>query len=161
MPALVWLYLTALFGIGEEPLETLSEVLKSLEVGFRRQNQLDDANGAYYHMQLVELREAREDLGFRQRLPLEAQWVFWGYGELDPGVHRVVRPDLLDHRGPPEAMHSGDHRRFHLQIGKRGLGWIVALEWALRFYLTNRVGRGHVWATPPAELRRGYRRSAC
>jgi hypothetical protein len=63
---------------GGEPLEPLSEVLKSLEANFRRQNQLGDANDAYYHLKRAELQEAREDLSFWQRLPLEAEWLLLG-----------------------------------------------------------------------------------
>jgi hypothetical protein len=49
-----------------------------LEANFRRQNEFDDANEAYYQMKRAELREAREGLYFWQRLPLEAQWMFLG-----------------------------------------------------------------------------------
>jgi hypothetical protein len=63
---------------GREPLEPLSEVLKSLEANFRRQNELEDANEAYYQMKRAELQETRERPSFRQQLLREIEWLFFG-----------------------------------------------------------------------------------
>jgi hypothetical protein len=66
----------------KQGLEPLSEVLKSLEANFRSQNQLVDANAAYYAMKRAELQEAREHhedwRSVGRWLGLEALWVFWG-----------------------------------------------------------------------------------
>lgn len=56
----------------EEKPEPLSEVLKGIEANFRKQNQLDDANKAYYYRKETELKET-EDRGFYWGL----EW-FWG-----------------------------------------------------------------------------------
>ena len=61
-----------------ERLEPLSQVLKGLEANFRKQNQLSDANEAYYHMKVAELKEARKEEKPWRRITKEAAWIFWG-----------------------------------------------------------------------------------
>jgi uncharacterized protein YjbI with pentapeptide repeats len=102
---------------GGEPLQPLSEVFKSLETNFRRQNELEDANEAYYQMRRAELKEARERQSFWERGPLEAKWLLLGipcgYGtafgtvvSLTLGVNVFftliywARGDLQRHRNP-------------------------------------------------------------
>jgi hypothetical protein len=59
-------------------LQPLSEVFKSLEATFRSQNQLEDANAAYYAMKIAELQEARRTRSVWQRVGVEAEWLLWG-----------------------------------------------------------------------------------
>ena len=61
-----------------QAFEPLSEVFKSLEATFRSQNQLEDANAAYYAMKIAELQEARRTPQVWQRVGVEAEWMFWG-----------------------------------------------------------------------------------
>jgi uncharacterized protein YjbI with pentapeptide repeats len=61
-----------------QELEPLSEVFKSLEATFRSQNQLEDANAAYYAMKIAELQEARRTQRVWQRVGVEAEWLLWG-----------------------------------------------------------------------------------
>src|SRR5262249_55067358 len=65
--------------ISDKALEPLSSVFESFDVNFRRQDQLADANEAYYQARLAELQEASE-IGWswnwivKEGLP----WLFWG-----------------------------------------------------------------------------------
>ena len=197
---------------GREQLEPLSEVFKSLEANFRRQNELDDANEAYYWMKRAELREARERLSFRQQLPRKIEWlllgipcgygtgfwtvvswtlgvnvlfalIYWTRGNLQrhhnpeitrdftfkwrlldfPHVyltpkefsaepHTVPDDKLLTEKAPTrdaarkfwEAIRFSSSILFKIgyrdttvsgYIGKCDLRWVVAVEWALGFYL--------------------------
>ncbi len=81
-----------------EKVEVLSQVLKTLEENFRRSNDLDDANKAYYHMKLAELEEAREGKDVWLRIQKESEWLFWGitcgYGT---DIWRILLWSLLIH----------------------------------------------------------------
>jgi len=59
-------------------LEPLSHVLQSLEENFRKNNQLDDANEAYYHRKQAELKEAANGDDFGLTMQRQAEWVFMG-----------------------------------------------------------------------------------
>jgi hypothetical protein len=112
-------------------LEPLSDVLKSLEANFRRQNELDDANEAYYQMKRAELREAREHPSLWQRLSHEIEWLLYGiFSRYGTGFWTVVFWTL------------GFNMLFTLiyttvsgRIGKCDLRWIVRVEWVLGFIL--------------------------
>jgi uncharacterized protein YjbI with pentapeptide repeats len=107
-----------------EPLQPLSEVFKHLEANFRRQNELEDANEAYYQMKRAKLREAREGQGLWQRLSLEGLWLLGKPSRYGTGLWTVVLwslgldlifcRHLLEDRRPPEAAQCGIHTRFRL-----------------------------------------------
>jgi len=59
-------------------VEPLSHVLRKFEASFRARNLLADANEAHLSAKLVELAEARRQKTVRQRLGIEAEWLFWG-----------------------------------------------------------------------------------
>lgn len=185
---------------GERPLpsiEPVSRILSGLEDSFRERGQLADANEAYYHRRRTELAEARARQPLMDRLPLEAEWFFWGticgYGtKLWRILAWTIFADLtfaliywagatITRRQPPEADHdfsfrlrltdlpkqflgeavaapvpAGRLRRLIdavrvssvvlLKVGYRDttlagrigplkIGYVVALEWALGFYL--------------------------
>lgn len=81
-----------------ESVEALSQVLKTLEENFRMHNDLDDANKAYYHMNLAELEEARQGNDVWLRIQKESEWLFWGitchYGT---NIWRILLWSLLIH----------------------------------------------------------------
>ncbi|MFT5730693.1 MAG: hypothetical protein ACI8PB_004881 [Desulforhopalus sp.] len=59
-------------------LEPLSHVLKSLGENFRKNNQLDDANRAYYHRKRAELEEAENGDDFWLQILRKSEWIFMG-----------------------------------------------------------------------------------
>ncbi len=61
---------------GEQNLQPLTKVLYSLEEVFHSQNNLSDANKAYYYRKLVEHEDAR--LMKRVDIWSEMEWFFWG-----------------------------------------------------------------------------------
>lgn len=60
------------------PLQPRSQVLQDLETIFRRQNHLEDANQAHYHLKRAGLKEARQHQTWVDRWPLELEWAGWG-----------------------------------------------------------------------------------
>jgi uncharacterized protein YjbI with pentapeptide repeats len=74
-----------------ERLESSSQALRGLEAKFRNQNQLSDANEAYYHMKTAELSEERAEKSFWQWFPKQLPWIVWGvtcgYGTR---IYRIV-----------------------------------------------------------------------
>lgn len=71
---------------GEENLQPLTKVLYSLEEVFHSQNNLNDANKAYYYRKLMELEDTRlmkhvdtsKKITFLQRAWNEVEWYSWG-----------------------------------------------------------------------------------
>jgi hypothetical protein len=59
--------------------EPLHQVFENLETTFRNQNKLSDANQAYYHKKLEDLKNTRENGQLSwSRIVKEAEWFFWG-----------------------------------------------------------------------------------
>jgi hypothetical protein len=61
-----------------ERLQPLSQVFTGLEANFRRNNQLSDANQAYYHIKRAELWESNNDDTFLSKFLKNSEWIFWG-----------------------------------------------------------------------------------
>jgi len=59
-------------------LEPLSHVLQSFEENFKANNQLADANQAYYHRKRAELAEAAGGDDFWLKMQRQAEWIFMG-----------------------------------------------------------------------------------
>jgi uncharacterized protein YjbI with pentapeptide repeats len=61
-----------------ESLQPLSQVFKAFETNLRDQNQLADANAAYYDLKLAELKESHTNKNKMQYLFTQLEWIFWG-----------------------------------------------------------------------------------
>lgn len=71
-------------------VEGLSEAVLGLEGVFRRYNQLNDANAAYYHIKTLEIKEARKEKSFWAWFFEQPLWIVWwvttGFGMRLPWI---------------------------------------------------------------------------
>ncbi|MDM8522091.1 pentapeptide repeat-containing protein [Desulfococcaceae bacterium HSG8] len=81
-----------------DQLENLSEFFQDLEANFRSQDQLEDANEAFFHTKMLDLEAARKGEDTWERVTKELEWIFWGipcgYGTK---IWRVVWGILIFH----------------------------------------------------------------